>query len=128
MNITTKNIIDNMSKYDVNIDNEFYDKEFETIIITCNINKINNSWKKSSLYISSNILEIENKNKYIQSKNDLFNMKVEKPPFIELIDNNEIVFIDGRNRFANLRDMNCEYMPFIINKCDYEIISKLYSI
>lgn len=127
MNITTKIIIDNMIKYDVNNDNEFYEKEFETIIITCNINKINNSWKKSSLYISSNILEIENKNKYIQSKNDLLNMKVEKPPFIELIDNNDVVFIDGRNRFANLRDMNCECIPIIIYKYDNEIISKLYS-
>lgn len=127
MNITTKIIIDNMSKYDVNNDNEFYEKDFETIIITCNINKINNSWKKSSLYISSNILEIENKNKYFQSKNDLFNMKVEKPSFIELIDNNDVVFIDGRNRFANLRDMNCEYIPIIIYKYDNEIISKLYS-
>ena len=38
-----KDIIDNMSKYDINNDNENYDKEFETIITTCNINKINNS-------------------------------------------------------------------------------------
>ena len=116
-----------MSKYDVNNDNENYEKEFETIIITCNIQKINNSWKNSSLYISSNILEIDNKEKYLQSKNYLFNMKVEKPPFIELIDNNEILFIDGRNRFANLRDMNCMYMPFIIYKYDNHVISRLYS-
>ena len=122
-----KDIIDNMSKYDINNDNENYDKEFETIITTCNINKINNSWKKSLLYISSNILEIENKYKYFKSKDDLFNMKVDKPPFINLTDCNNIEFIDGRNRFANLRDLNCLYMPFIIYKNEKEIICKLYS-
>jgi hypothetical protein len=127
MNITIQKIIDIMSEYDVNIDNENYDKEFETIIITCNINKINNSWKKSSLYISSNILEIANKEKYFQSKDDLINLKVKKPPFIQLIDNNEIEFIDGRNRFANLRDVKCLYMPFIIYTYEKEIISKIYS-
>lgn len=127
MNISIKTIIDIMCEYDVNIDNENYDKEFETIIITCNIDKINNSWKKSPLFISSNILEIENKEKYFQSKIDLFNMKVKKPPFIQLMDNNEIEFIDGRNRFANLRDVKCLYMPFIVYTYEKEIISKIYS-
>jgi hypothetical protein len=125
MNIIITNIIDNMNNYDVNNDN--YDKEFEITIISCNIDKINNSWKKSSLYISSNILEIENKGKYFQSKDDLFNMKVKKPPFVQLMDNDEIGFIDGRNRFANLRDIKCLYMPFIVYTYEKEIISKIYS-
>jgi hypothetical protein len=127
MNITIKDIINNMVKYDINNDNENYDKEFEITIISCNIDKINNSWKKSPLYISSNILEIENKEKYFQSKDDLFNMKVKKPPFIQLMDNDDIEFIDGRNRFANLRDMNCLYMPFIVYKNEKGIICRLYS-
>lgn len=127
MNITIKYIIDNMIKYDINNDNENYDTEFETIIVTCNIDKINNSWKKTALYISSNILEIENKDKYLKSKNDLLNMKVNKPPFINLTDYNDIEFIDGRNRFANLRDMNCINMPFIVYKNEKEIICRLYS-
>jgi len=126
MNIAIRKIIDIMSEYDVNIDNENYDKEFETIIITCNITKINNSWKKSSLYISSNASEIANKEKYFQSKDDLINLKVKKPPFIQLIDNNEIEFIDGRNRFANLRDIKCLYMPFIVYTYEKEIINILY--
>ena len=122
----TKNIIDNMSNYDVSYDNENYESEYKIMIIFCNINKINNSWKKSLLYITSNISELENKDKYIQSKKDLLSMKVEKPPFIYLTDDNNIEFIDGRHRFANLRDMNCKKMPFIIYKTEYEIISNLY--
>ena len=54
-------------------------------------------------------------------------MKVDKPPFINLTDCNNIEFIDGRNRFANLRDLKCLYMPFIIYKNEKEIICKLYS-
>ena len=127
MNIVIKDIIDNMVKYDINDDNDNCDRAFETIIINCNIDKINNSWKKSSLYISSNTLEVENKDKYLKSKHDLLNMKVNKPPFIYLTDCNDIEFIDGRNRFANLRDMNCVYMPFIVYKNEKEIICRIYS-
>ena len=54
-------------------------------------------------------------------------MKVEKPPIIYLTDNNNIEFINGRHRFANLRDMKCIEMPFIIYKNECEIISNLYS-
>lgn len=122
-----QNIIDNMNKYDVNIDNEDFYEEFKTIIITCNINKINNSWKKSLLYISTNFADIENKAKYNQSKKDLFNMKVNKPPFINLTDNNDIEFIDGRHRFSNLRDMNCLYMPFIVCISEKDTICEIYS-
>jgi len=115
------------NNYDVNFDNENYDEEFKIIIITCNINKINKSWKNSSLYISTNLFDIENKQKYIQSRKDLFNMKVDKPPFIYLNENNDIEFINGRHRFANLRDMNCIYMPFIVYICEKDTICKLYS-
>jgi hypothetical protein len=107
-----------MKTYDVK-NNEEYE------IIICDINKINKSWENSDLHISQNTSEIEEKIKYNKSRNDLFNMKVKVPPTIFLNDNN-IEFDDGRNRFSNLRDINCQKMPFIIYKKEKDAITKLY--
>lgn len=101
-------------------------------ILVCKINKINDAWKNAEpdkntniYYIDENINKITNINKFNESYNNLINMEVFKPPqisFADTDDNNEIVcfdkiiFIDGRNRFSNLRNSGCIEMPFIIEK------------
>lgn len=130
MDTIIQNIVDIMNHYDIADDNENRDKAQQGSIVILNISKIDNSWKKSRLYISPVFSEIEQKDKYNNSKNDLLNMNVEKPPSIFINDMNRknkyIEFIDGRNRFSNLREMNCLYMPFIVYNVEKKKLIKLF--
>jgi len=119
------NAVNKIYKYDIKLDNN-EDNNF-TIII-CKIDKIEKSWKKSKLYISSLEEKRKNNKKYEQSKKDLFDLKVDKPPQIHLNeDNNEIEFDDGRHRFSVLRDYKFTRMPFIVNSNEKDEIIKLFS-
>lgn len=111
-NFDTNKCIDNMSKY------KNYDSKNQTIILL-NVEKINSSWLKSDNYINNfNLILNENvKAKYIQSRIDMINCVVKKPPYIYMLNEN-IEFENGRNRFANLRDLGVKFMPFIVYKKD----------
>lgn len=114
-----ENIIDNMNNYDITDYNDNCDDELmKRTIITLNIEKINNSWKKSILYLS--LPDLKNDKRYLKVKNYLLNGKLTKPPIINLKDSGDIEFEDGRHRFSILRDMDCLEMPFIIYEDEKE--------
>jgi hypothetical protein len=87
-----------------------------------NIKKIDNSWKKTKDYIGKfeTIKYSTAKQKFLNSKKDIIELKVITPPYIYLDCNGNIDFCNGRNRFANLRNAGVIEMPFVIEKKDYK--------
>jgi hypothetical protein len=65
------------------------------------------------------------KAKYLGSRRDLINLRVYKPPIIVINFDGQIEFENGRNRFANLRDLGVKFMPFIVYKEDLAEIKKI---
>jgi hypothetical protein len=94
-------------------------------IITLNIEKINNSWKKSILYLSSP--DLKNDKRYLKVKTYLLNGELTKPPTIDLKDNGDIEFENGRHRFSILRDLGYLEMPFIVYEDEKEQLIEKYS-
>jgi len=86
-----------------------------------NVNDIDNSWKKTRDYIGNfnTIKSYGSKQKLLNSRKDLIELKVNVPPYIYLDNNGNIDFCNGRNRFANLRDSGIQNMPFVIETKDY---------
>ena len=97
-------------------------------LVIINTNKINNSWKKTKDYIGNfdTIKYYSAKQKFLNSKRDIIELKVSVPPYIYLDSNGNIDFCNGRNRFANLRNAGVKEMPFVIETKDYKkfILSK----
>lgn len=107
--------------------NEYEPNKNEKIEIL-NVEKINNLWKKDkNYYISEKYEEIIDKNRYLNSRIYLLNIeeKIKEPQQIEYIEEEDLIsFINGRNRFSNLRDLGCKEIPVIIYKKDKKIIEK----
>ena len=91
-------------------------------LVIINVNKIDNSWKKTKDYIGKfeTIKSYTSKQKLLNSKKDLIELKVSVPPYIYLDNNGNIDFCNGRNRFAKLRDSGVKDMPFVIETKDYK--------
>ena len=89
------------------------------------IDEINNLWKKDKdKYISEIYEEIKYKNKYLNSKKDLLEKKIEIPPIIYYDEEKDLItFENGRHRFSNLRDLGCKEIPVIVN--NNETIKKI---
>jgi hypothetical protein len=92
-------------------------------LVIINTNKINNSWKQTKDYIGNfdSIKYYSAKQKFLNSKKDIIELKVSVPPYIYLDSNGNIDFCNGRNRFANLRNAGVKEMPFVIETKDYKI-------
>jgi len=97
-------------------------------LVIINTNKINNSWKQTKDYIGNfdSIKYYSAKQKFLNSKKNIIELKVSVPPYIYLDSNGNIDFCNGRNRFANLRNAGVKEMPFVIETKDYKkfILSK----
>lgn len=91
-------------------------------LVMINVTKIDNRWKKTKDYIGKfdTIKYYSSKQKFLNSKQDLLELKVSVPPYIYLDHNGNIDFCNGRNRFANLRDSGVKEMPFVIETKDYK--------
>lgn len=91
-------------------------------LVIINVNKINNSWKRTKDYIGKfNTIKYDSsKQKLLNSKKDLIELKVSIPPYIYLDNNCNVDFCNGRNRFANLRNAGVKEMPFVIETKDYK--------
>ena len=105
---------------------KYFPKNCKLVII--NVNDIDNSWSETKDYIGkfNTIKSYCSKQKLLNSKKDLIELKVNVPPYIYLDNNGNIDFCNGRNRFANLRDSGVREMPFVIETKDYKkfILSK----
>ncbi len=116
-------ILSIMSNYNLN---DYPDDN--VIIVNGSVDKINQMWKQSDplLYISENFEEIANKQKYLQSRRNLLNYIVDIPPIVGVHEKEQTLgFSNGRNRFANLRDMGATTIPIIINTEDIRLFRKL---
>ena len=106
-----------------------------TMMIICDIAKIDKMWQRTRTNRISDFdtlrTKTTGKKKYVQSRRDLLNLKVSRPPeiYISNYDNMfgkytefmAIYFRDGRHRFANMRDMGAVKIPVIIDKTNYEL-------
>lgn len=82
-------------------------------LVTIDTKKIDNSWKNTKDYIGKfgTIQSYGSKQKLLNSKKDIMELKVSVPAYI---------YLDGRNRFANLRNAGVKQMPFVIESKDYK--------
>jgi hypothetical protein len=99
----------------------------DDIVVWGDIDKIDNLWKDDvNYYISPNFEEIKTKEKYLNSRKDLFDMKVNEPPriTIKFTDKPIIGFTDGRHRFSNLRDMGVKKMPILIKEDKFDLFKR----
>ena len=105
--------------------NEYEPKQDE-ILITCSIKKINELWKKDiNNYISKIYEKIENKDKYLESRKDLLENKLVKPPTLLYDEQTKIIsFKKGKNIFSNLRDIGCKKIPIITDKKTIKILKE----
>jgi hypothetical protein len=108
-NINTNQIIDTLKQYKCK-------KGYTKVIL--DTTKVDNSWKKSKLYLTNyeNLPHLNDKAKYLGSRKNLFEGNVIEPPKININDEGNVEFENGRNRFANLRDLGVEFIPFIVCK------------
>ena len=90
------------------------------------VNDIDSSWRETKDYIGNfnTIKSYCSKQKLLNSKKDLIELKVNVPPYIYLDNNGNIDFCNGRNRFANLRNSGVREMPFVIETKDYKKFMK----
>jgi hypothetical protein len=88
--------------------------------------QIDNSWKKTNNYIGrfDTIKYYSAKQKMLNSKKDIIELKVSVPPYIFLDCDGNIDFCNGRNRFANLRNCGVKEIPFVIGTKDYKKLNK----
>ena len=97
-------------------------------LLIINVNDIDNSWSETKDYIGkcNTIKSYCSKQKLLNSKKDLIELKVSVPPYIYLDNNGNIDFCNGRNRFANLRDSGVREMPFVMETKDYKKFMKRF--
>jgi hypothetical protein len=96
-------------------------------LVNLNVRKVNNSWKNTRDYIGcfDRIKYSSSKQKLLNSKRDIIELKVDVPPYIYVDESGNVEFYNGRNRFANLRNANVLEMPFVVEKKDYKKLVKI---
>lgn len=73
-------------------------------------------WSFSNSYISKRFEEIHQKSKYINSRRDLMKMRIDQPPFIEVLPYGMVEILNGRNRYANMRDLQFKKIPMMMKR------------
>jgi len=106
----------------IEIMSEYTDIPKKCRLVIIDTKKIDNSWKKTKDYIGKfeTIQSYGSKQKLLNSKRDIMELKVTVPPYIYVDGNGNIDFCNGRNRFANLRNAGVKQMPFVIESNDYK--------
>ena len=106
----------------VEVMREYKDLPKKCKLVIIDTKKINNSWKKTKDYIGKfdDIKYYSAKQKFLNSKRDITELRVSVPPYIYIDDGGNIDFCNGRNRFANLRDAGVKKMPFVMETRDYK--------
>lgn len=90
-------------------------------LVNLDVHKVNNNWKGSVFYISTNYNNIYNKEKYNSTKTH-----ITIPPHIEFVDD-VVKFVEGRYIFSVLRDNGCTTMPFIVYLDQLELLVELFT-
>jgi len=128
LTLLTENISADKIAHTIKVMCEYKDVPKKYRLVKIETNKINNSWKKTKDYIGKfdTIEYYSAKQKLLNSKRDLIELKVSVPPYIYLDDHGNVDFYNGRNRFANLRDAGVKELPFVMEVKDYKkFIAKL---
>ena len=109
-------------KETIRIMSDYKDIPTKCKLVMIDIKKIENSWKKTKDYIGKfdTIQYYSAKQKLLNSKKDIMELKVSVPPYIYLDEKGNIDFCNGRNRFANLRNANVREMPCVMETKDYK--------
>ena len=94
-------------------------------LVNLDVNKINNNWKGSVFYITTEYNNIYNKDKYNNIKFDILSNNLYIPPHIEFIDD-VVKFVEGRYSFSVLRDNGFTNMPFIVYLDQLELLVELF--
>jgi len=104
-------------------DEEEYELEYGSLKVTLplNIKKLDKLWRETSSsdnYIHGVFDNILYPAKYVASNRDLHNNSVERPPEIGFYDD-KASFVNGRHRFANIRDSGVRRMIPVIVDLEY---------
>jgi len=122
LSLLNQNIPSDKVRETINIMSMYRDVPKKCKLVMINVKQINNSWKRTKDYIGKfdTINYYGSKQKLLNSKRDIIELKVFVPPYIFLDCNGNIDFCNGHNRFANLRDAGAKEMPFVIETKDYK--------
>jgi len=121
LNLLTQNISPDQIKHTITCMSNYKELPKKCKLVLIDIKQIDNSWKKTKDHIGKfgTIKYYSAKQKLLNSKRDLIELKVTTPPYIYLDENGNIDFCNGRNRFSNLRDAGVKKMPFVMETKDY---------
>jgi hypothetical protein len=91
------------------------DRDYE-LLENVDIKTFDILWSYSDFYLSRRFEEIKQKSKYINSRRDLMKMRIDQPPFIEVLPYGMVEILNGRNRFANMRDLKFKKIPLMMKR------------
>ncbi len=89
--------------------------------IRVDMEKIDEKWKYSTYYVER---EVKTK-KYVNSRRDIWKGRVKEPPLIEVGRYGSIEIVNGRHRFANLRDMGVKKVVCMCKKSEIDALEKI---
>jgi hypothetical protein len=89
--------------------------------IRVDVEKIDERWKYSTYYVEK---EAKTK-KYVNSRRDIWKGRVKEPPLIEVGRYGSIEIVNGRHRFANLRDMGVKKMICMCKKVEMDALKEM---
>ena len=112
-----ENIIERLNNYNLLHDNQ--------TIVNLNVHKVNDNWKGSVFYISTDYNNIYNKDEYKSAEKYILEDDFYIPPHIEFLDD-VVKFVEGRYMFSVLRDNGCITMPFIVYLDQLESLVELF--
>jgi hypothetical protein len=96
-----------------------YPANVGTVAIEIDVAGLNNIWARSSLvpiYYIPTGGHIRSLQKYINTEIDLNTMRAIRPPQVEINSScNSVIFINGRHRFAVMRDRGIRTLPIHIS-------------
>lgn len=121
-------IISNMKH---NPSNDHSDVKYQ--IINADVSKLDNLWRHSfppDLYLSPIYDELRQPLKYYNSRCDLLNHKVVTSPIISYDYDDAtllINFVNGRHRFANIRDLGGKVIPILVNKNHIYFLKEIFA-
>jgi hypothetical protein len=119
-----------MSNWYKNSNNSYMDSYGEEwITVTLNVDKFDKDWQKDEFYVGKNSSNAGVRSKYDFYKN-LLSKDINKNiglPEAKISDNGKIGLIDGRHRYAVMRDLGYKQIQFLVPSSQKDIFIKRYT-
>jgi len=108
-------------------DPQFFDENKETTVVV-DVQKMDAALARDPyFYIKRDGSNSDNPEKYNKFKNFLQTGKPIHMPRASIAEDGEVGLLDGRHRWAYLRDQGVKKMPIVVKKNQEELFKKLFS-